>query len=164
MQYSLHLIIVIFSPVGKCWSISLIRQINNGGHVGGRYSKTKRQKTNSGWRLRCSGKLPRNWCHKSDHSRCSQKTVHGLRSAHQGMLRAPVDQSVIICSILHSIEFLFVWNVFQTNLPIFKVKESSVRRRYSDFEWLRSELERDSKVKIAYTIIPSRCISQTSTF
>jgi len=26
------------------------------------------------------------------------------------------------------------------------VKESSVRRRYSDFEWLRGELERDSKV------------------
>ncbi len=34
----------------------------------------------------------------------------------------------------------------QTNLPVFKVKDSSVRRRYSDFEWLRSELERDSKV------------------
>ncbi len=26
------------------------------------------------------------------------------------------------------------------------MKESSVRRRYSDFEWLRNELERDSKV------------------
>lgn len=35
----------------------------------------------------------------------------------------------------------------RTNLPVFKVKESSVRRRYSDFEWLRNELERDSKVK-----------------
>lgn len=35
---------------------------------------------------------------------------------------------------------------FKTNLPVFKIKESSVRRRYSDFEWLRSELERDSKV------------------
>lgn len=34
----------------------------------------------------------------------------------------------------------------QTNLPIFKLKESSVRRRYSDFEWLRAELERESKV------------------
>ena len=29
---------------------------------------------------------------------------------------------------------------------MFRVKESSVRRRYSDFEWLRNELERDSKV------------------
>ena len=36
--------------------------------------------------------------------------------------------------------------IFQTNLPVFRVKESSVRRRYSDFEWLRNELERDSKV------------------
>ena len=35
----------------------------------------------------------------------------------------------------------------QTNLPVFRVKESSVRRRYSDFEWLRNELERDSKVR-----------------
>lgn len=38
----------------------------------------------------------------------------------------------------------------QTNLPIFKHKESSVRRRYSDFEWLRGELERDSKVFCCY--------------
>lgn len=29
---------------------------------------------------------------------------------------------------------------------MFKHKESSVRRRYSDFEWLRNELERDSKI------------------
>ncbi|KAK3754841.1 hypothetical protein QZH41_011316 [Actinostola sp. cb2023] len=34
----------------------------------------------------------------------------------------------------------------RTNLPVFKTNESSVRRRYSDFEWLRSELERDSKI------------------
>ncbi|XP_030627387.1 sorting nexin-3 isoform X3 [Chanos chanos] len=35
-----------------------------------------------------------------------------------------------------------------TNLPIFKLKESCVRRRYSDFEWLRGELERESKVVV----------------
>ncbi|KAH9392202.1 Sorting nexin-12 [Tyrophagus putrescentiae] len=34
----------------------------------------------------------------------------------------------------------------RSNLPIFKLKESIVRRRYSDFEWLRNELERDSKI------------------
>ena len=33
-------------------------------------------------------------------------------------------------------------------MPVFKLKESSVRRRYSDFEWLRSELERDSKIVV----------------
>ena len=33
-----------------------------------------------------------------------------------------------------------------TNLPVFRLKNSTVRRRYSDFEWLRGELERDSKV------------------
>ncbi|KAJ7395540.1 Sorting nexin-12 [Pitangus sulphuratus] len=37
---------------------------------------------------------------------------------------------------------------FQTNLPIFKLKESCVRRRYSDFEWLKNELERDSKIVV----------------
>ncbi|XP_077293508.1 sorting nexin 3 [Arctopsyche grandis] len=36
----------------------------------------------------------------------------------------------------------------RTNLPVFKVKESTVRRRYSDFEWLRNELERDSKIVV----------------
>ncbi|XP_076317514.1 sorting nexin-12-like isoform X1 [Tachypleus tridentatus] len=36
----------------------------------------------------------------------------------------------------------------RTNLPVFKMKESSVRRRYSDFEWLRNELERDSKIVV----------------
>ena len=40
----------------------------------------------------------------------------------------------------------------KTNLPVFRVKESSVRRRYSDFEWLRNELERDSKVRFIYML------------
>uniref|UniRef100_A0A8C8ZDN2 PX domain-containing protein n=1 Tax=Prolemur simus TaxID=1328070 RepID=A0A8C8ZDN2_PROSS len=38
--------------------------------------------------------------------------------------------------------------VGRTNPRIFKLKESTVRRRYSDFEWLRSELERESKVVV----------------
>lgn len=36
----------------------------------------------------------------------------------------------------------------KTNLPVFKTKDSNVRRRYSDFEWLRNELERDSKIVV----------------
>ena len=48
----------------------------------------------------------------------------------------------------------------KTNLPVFRVKESSVRRRYSDFEWLRNELERDSKVNIHNV----RCIILRSLF
>ncbi|XP_076824492.1 sorting nexin-12-like [Clavelina lepadiformis] len=36
----------------------------------------------------------------------------------------------------------------KTNLPVFKMKESVVRRRYSDFEWLMNELERDSKIVV----------------
>ncbi|XP_061754678.1 sorting nexin-12 isoform X5 [Nerophis ophidion] len=36
----------------------------------------------------------------------------------------------------------------RTNLPIFKLKDSCVTRRYSDFEWLKKELERDSKIVV----------------
>jgi len=36
----------------------------------------------------------------------------------------------------------------RTNLPVFRAKESCVRRRYSDFEWLSAELERDSKIVV----------------
>ncbi|XP_063714424.1 sorting nexin-12-like [Symsagittifera roscoffensis] len=36
----------------------------------------------------------------------------------------------------------------RTSLPIFKLKESSVRRRYSEFEWLKLELERDIKILV----------------
>ncbi|UYV63829.1 hypothetical protein LAZ67_2005765 [Cordylochernes scorpioides] len=43
-----------------------------------------------------------------------------------------------------------------TNLPVFKLKESSVRRRYSDFEWLRYELERDSKSENGVGLVASR--------
>ena len=30
----------------------------------------------------------------------------------------------------------------------FKLKQSRVRRRYSDFEWLNNELQRDSKIVV----------------
>ncbi|CAI8045341.1 Sorting nexin-12 [Geodia barretti] len=33
----------------------------------------------------------------------------------------------------------------QTNIPIFKLKGIVVRRRYSDFEWPKERLERDSR-------------------
>ena len=36
----------------------------------------------------------------------------------------------------------------RTNLPVFSKRECSVRRRYSDFEWLRSELQRDVKIVV----------------
>eukprot|EP01135_Chromosphaera_perkinsii_P012237 Nk52_evm8s2622 gene=Nk52_evmTU8s2622 len=35
-----------------------------------------------------------------------------------------------------------------TNLPIFKNKQCTVRRRYRDFEFLKTELERDSKIVV----------------
>ncbi|KAJ2160284.1 Sorting nexin-3 [Coemansia sp. RSA 552] len=33
--------------------------------------------------------------------------------------------------------------VCRTNIPAFKLRRSSVRRRYSEFEWFRDRLERD---------------------
>ena len=48
----------------------------------------------------------------------------------------------------HNTSLCFPLTHTQTNIPIFKEKESSVRRRYRDFEWLKKELERDSKVSV----------------
>ncbi|CAH1799131.1 unnamed protein product [Owenia fusiformis] len=50
----------------------------------------------------------------------------------------------------------------RTNLPIFRVKESSVRRRYSEFEWLRVELERDSKIVVPP--LPGKALSKQLPF
>merc|ERR1711931_156154 len=36
----------------------------------------------------------------------------------------------------------------RTNLPCFKQRECTVKRRYSDLEWLRNELQRDVKLII----------------
>ena len=52
-----------------------------------------------------------------------------------------LDSNLIQINIIYN-KILFL----KTNLPVFKIKESSVRRRFSDFEWLRNELERGSKV------------------
>ena len=46
----------------------------------------------------------------------------------------------------------------KTNLPVFRLKSSSVRRRYSDFEWLRGELERDSKVFTNLTFLNKKIL------
>jgi len=49
-----------------------------------------------------------------------------------------------------------------TNLPVFRLKNSTVRRRYSDFEWLRGELERDSKVVVPS--LPGKAMSRLLPF
>uniref|UniRef100_A0A3Q3KYC8 Sorting nexin 12 n=1 Tax=Labrus bergylta TaxID=56723 RepID=A0A3Q3KYC8_9LABR len=51
---------------------------------------------------------------------------------------------------------------FKTNLPIFKLKDSCVRRRYSDFEWLKNELERDSKIVVP--TLPSKALKRQLPF
>ena len=46
----------------------------------------------------------------------------------------------------------------RTNLPIFRLTESKVRRRYSDFDWLRGELERDSKILVP--ALPGKAVAR----
>lgn len=50
----------------------------------------------------------------------------------------------------------------KTNIPIFKMKESGVRRRYSDFEWLRQELERESKIVVP--VLPGKALKRLLPF
>ncbi|KNC84466.1 sorting nexin-3, partial [Sphaeroforma arctica JP610] len=50
----------------------------------------------------------------------------------------------------------------QTNLPIFKHKEFVCRRRYSDFEWLKTELEREGKIVVPP--LPTKAISKQINF
>eukprot|EP00123_Amoebidium_parasiticum_P000970 comp11931_c0_seq1/m.6596 comp11931_c0_seq1/g.6596 ORF comp11931_c0_seq1/g.6596 comp11931_c0_seq1/m.6596 type:complete len:160 (-) comp11931_c0_seq1:256-735(-) len=46
----------------------------------------------------------------------------------------------------------------RTNIPIFKLKEFTCRRRFSDFEWLKLELERDGKIVVPP--LPSKAITR----
>eukprot|EP01134_Creolimax_fragrantissima_P006774 CFRG6774T1 len=52
--------------------------------------------------------------------------------------------------------------VMRTNLPIFKHKECVCRRRYSDFEWLKTELEREGKIVVPP--LPTKAISKQMNF
>ncbi len=45
--------------------------------------------------------------------------------------------------------------VVSTNIPAFKLKASRVRRRYSDFEWLRDALERET-TRISMPPLPGK--------
>ncbi|KAI9305589.1 sorting nexin-3 [Cunninghamella echinulata] len=45
--------------------------------------------------------------------------------------------------------------ICRTNLPVFKAKYSSVRRRYSDFEWLKATLEKENP-KVTIPPLPGK--------
>eukprot|EP00040_Diaphanoeca_grandis_P002170 m.20724 g.20724 ORF g.20724 m.20724 type:complete len:155 (-) comp13089_c0_seq1:312-776(-) len=45
-----------------------------------------------------------------------------------------------------------------TNLPIFAKTNAEVRRRYSDFDWLRQELEKSSKILVPP--LPSKALGR----
>ena len=96
---------------------------------------------------------------------CSQKYSEGIcqnvtfafdtgKIAHVFFYHTPIIQLTL--RLIRNV------NIFQTNLPVFRVKESSVRRRYSDFEWLRNELERDSKIVVPP--LPSKAIKRQLPF
>uniref|UniRef100_A0A8C4QTQ2 Sorting nexin 12 n=1 Tax=Eptatretus burgeri TaxID=7764 RepID=A0A8C4QTQ2_EPTBU len=71
-------------------------------------------------------------------------SASGLRSPHltSPFAQWPVVHPHLFCGLLLAAA------KYQTNLPIFKLKESVIRRRYSDFEWLKNELERESKIVV----------------
>merc|ERR1719219_1048967 len=50
----------------------------------------------------------------------------------------------------------------RTNVPVFKVKDASVRRRYSDFKWLRDELSRT--VQIMMPSLPGKAFTKQLPF
>lgn len=45
---------------------------------------------------------------------------------------------------INRLDYNYLFSYTQTNIPAFKLKQSAVRRRYSDFEWFRDVLERES--------------------
>ena len=71
----------------------------------------------------------------------------------EGANAAPADfvEVVVINPITHEVggkRYTDYEVRMKTNLSVFKTKESSVRRRYSDFEWLETELKRDNKIVV----------------
>ena len=70
-----------------------------------------------------------------------------------GAYTAPADfvAIMVINPITHEVENTRYTDYevkMKTNLPVFQRQESSVRRRYSDFEWLENELKRDTKIVV----------------
>merc|ERR1711990_884709 len=49
-----------------------------------------------------------------------------------------------------------------SNMPVFKMKDSSVRRRYSDFKWLRDEVSRT--VQIVMPSLPGKAFTKQLPF
>merc|ERR1719167_1874219 len=50
----------------------------------------------------------------------------------------------------------------KTNMPVFKLREVSVRRRYSEFKWLRDEVTRT--VQINVPSLPGKAITKQLPF
>lgn len=70
----------------------------------------------------------------------SQKTSWKSTYATQSCRLPHKVQSTLITKLC--VGYLRIWP--ETNLPSFRRSESCVRRRYSDFEWLKDALERES--------------------
>ena len=100
----------------------------------------------------------------------SEEATNGLMSTKQmldDVNAAPANflQIEVINPITHQIgtERFTDYEVrVKTNLPVFRTKVSSVLRRYSDFEWLKHELERDSKMVVPS--LPSQAITRQLPF
>merc|ERR1719273_582342 len=47
----------------------------------------------------------------------------------------------------------------KTNMPVFKLREVSVRRRYSEFKWLRDKVTRTVQINVPN--LPGKAITRT---
>jgi len=91
--------------------------------------------------------------------RCVYYNLHLLES---GTLGTKGNTQVVIPKVTES--YSSSQDPPEKSIPIctHRVKESSVRRRYSDFEWLRNELERDSKIVVPP--LPSKALKRQMPF
>ncbi|KAK0423576.1 hypothetical protein QR680_008218 [Steinernema hermaphroditum] len=107
------------------------------------------------------GAFPADPYNPSSESTCEQETMTSAATQRLPSKRQTLDEAYappanfleieVVNPITHGVgknRYTDYEIRLRTNLPVFKQKESSVRRRYSDFEWLRAELERDSKIVV----------------
>ncbi|KAJ1743454.1 Sorting nexin-3 [Coemansia sp. RSA 1290] len=75
----------------------------------------------------------------SNHGRAFSSSTRPALSREQ-----PVEDQYLVPESYLEIEVRNPQTHGTSNIPMFKLRQSSVRRRYSDFEWLRDQLERET--------------------
>uniref|UniRef100_U3J4G0 Sorting nexin 12 n=1 Tax=Anas platyrhynchos platyrhynchos TaxID=8840 RepID=U3J4G0_ANAPP len=136
-----------------------LRRLHHVGGGGGRHPAPERQAAGPDGRVRAAQQLPGDRHLQPADRGHGPRQIHQLRAPHEGAApagrrapgrgRGPGEGRGPGQGLRGGARGLVRGSPgLKTNLPIFKLKESCVRRRYSDFEWLKNELERDSKIVV----------------